>query len=72
MAELKCTQCGSAGLEPGWIGDGAKMYAIWVEGPLQRHRFGGAPILNGQSQFVVEAFRCTQCFHLEQFASKQP
>ncbi|MFI0454072.1 hypothetical protein [Actinomadura sp. 6N118] len=70
MAEMKCTQCGSPDLEPGFIedaGEASKGFARWIAGPLERGVFGGAKRF-GKERWLVDAFRCRQCAHLELFA----
>ncbi|MFG2006069.1 hypothetical protein ACGFNU_43655 [Spirillospora sp. NPDC048911] len=72
MAEMKCTQCGSADLEPGFIedaGEHSRGYARWIAGPLQRGVFGGAKRM-GKQRWRVDAFRCRNCAHLELFAGE--
>lgn len=68
---MKCTYCGSTGLEPGYIrdsGEGSQGYTRWVEGTLERGLFGGAKVL-GRQQWQVQVFRCPKCMHLEMFAT---
>lgn len=70
---MKCTYCGSAGLDIGFIrdsGQGSLGFTRWVEGALTRGSvFGGAKLM-GKPQRQVEAFRCPRCGHLEMFATE--
>jgi hypothetical protein len=69
---IKCSQCNTVGLEPGFVedsGEGARGYARWIAGPLERGVFGGAKRM-GRQRWQIEAFRCPTCGHLELFASK--
>ncbi|MEU5883355.1 hypothetical protein [Spirillospora sp. NPDC047279] len=72
MSDMACTQCGSPGLEPGFIedsGESSRGYARWIAGPLQRGIFGGVKRM-GKQRWRVDAFRCTRCAHLELFAGE--
>lgn len=72
MDTIKCSQCNTVGLEPGFVedsGEGARGYARWIAGPLERGVFGGAKRM-GRQRWQIEAFRCPTCGHLELFASK--
>jgi hypothetical protein len=67
---MKCSYCGSVGLESGYVSDlgqGARGYAEWIAGPLQ---FGplGFPRRRGRARLPVIAYRCPNCAHLEMFA----
>ncbi|CAG6390808.1 hypothetical protein NMG29_10430 [Streptomyces cocklensis] len=65
-----CSSCGRDGLEPGFIedaGEGARGYARWIAGPLERGIFGGARRM-GKQRWQVEAFRCLACGHLDLYA----
>jgi hypothetical protein len=71
MNDIKCTQCGAAGLEPGFVedsGENAHGDARWIAGPLERGIFG-IPKRMGRQRWQVDAFRCSQCAHLELFAA---
>lgn len=64
---MKCTQCGSDHFQPGFIednGEGSKGFARWIEGRLERGIFGGAKRM-GKPRWTIDAYRCTQCSHLE-------
>ena len=68
--EARCTACHSGGLEPGFIedsGQGSQGYARWIAGALERGLFGGA-FKMGKQRWVVEAWRCPACGHLELYA----
>jgi len=68
--EFRCTNCGTAGLQQGFIedrGEGSKGYARWIAGALERGAFGGARRM-GRASSQIDAFRCPQCGHLELFA----
>jgi hypothetical protein len=70
MSGLHCTHCGEGDLEAGFIEDiapGAKGFARWVEGALERGIFGGAK-LRGRPKWEIAAYRCRNCNHLELFA----
>jgi hypothetical protein len=70
MDTKKCTHCGAAGLQPGFIedsGQAARGYARWIEGFLERGIFGGAKRM-GRERWRIDAYRCTSCSHLELFA----
>ncbi|WP_439654493.1 hypothetical protein [Streptacidiphilus neutrinimicus] len=67
---VKCTQCGAVGLEPGFIEDNApagRGDARWVAGPIERGPLGGAKRM-GRPHLQVDAFHCLNCGHLEFFA----
>jgi len=69
---VTCTQCGTPGLEPGFVedsGQGSYGYARWIAGPLRRGVLGGAKRL-GRPRWQIDAFRCPVCGHLELFASR--
>jgi hypothetical protein len=70
---MKCTYCGSAGLEPGYVrdsGQASQGYGRWVRGVLQRGPLGGAKLM-GRQQLPIHALRCPRCAHLELFAAEQ-
>ena len=65
-----CSACGGESLEPGFVedaGESSQGYARWIPGALERGIFGGASRL-GKERWVVEAWRCTSCQHLDLFA----
>jgi hypothetical protein len=67
---MRCTHCGGQSLQQGFVedkGEGSQGYGRWIEGPLERGPFGGARRM-GKRRFTIDAFRCTQCSHLELFA----
>lgn len=73
MNEMKCTYCGSTGLEPGFIrdaGEGAGGDSRWVEGDLERGVLGGAKLM-GRPKRQISAYRCPRCWHLELFATER-
>ena len=73
MNDIKCTQCGAIGLEPGFIedaGEHSKGFARWIPGPLEKGVFGGAKRF-GRQRWQIDSFRCRQCGHLELFATQQ-
>jgi hypothetical protein len=66
----RCTHCGAAELEIGFIedsGQGSRGYARWIRGRLERGVFGGAKRL-GRERWRIDVYRCVQCSHLELFA----
>ena len=66
----KCAACGSPALQPGFImdsGQSAQGFSAWVEGELERGIFGGAKLM-GRPKYVVEAYRCGDCFFLNHYA----
>jgi hypothetical protein len=70
---IKCTQCGEAGLEPGFIedaGEHSKGYARWIAGRLEKGVLGGAKRF-GRQRWQIDSFRCPKCGHLELFATQQ-
>jgi DNA-directed RNA polymerase subunit RPC12/RpoP len=65
-----CSQCGTNGLEQGFIedsGQDSRGYSRWIPGPLQRGPFGNAKRL-GRKRWQIDAYRCPTCGHLELFA----
>ncbi|MBT2457365.1 hypothetical protein [Streptomyces sp. ISL-86] len=67
---LRCTHCGTTGLEPGFVedaGQNSRGYARWIAGALERGPFGGARRW-GKPTWQIDAFRCPNCAHLELFA----
>jgi hypothetical protein len=71
MIDGRCTYCGNMGLEPGWVtdlGQGAKRYAMWIPGPLERGLMGGAKLWN-RPRMKIDAYRCPRCGHLELFVT---
>ncbi|MFI6003230.1 hypothetical protein ACIA98_22920 [Streptomyces sp. NPDC051366] len=72
MSDVRCTYCGTVGLEPGFVedsGEGSRGYARWIAGPLERGLFGGAKRL-GRPRRQIDAYRCPKCGHLELFATE--
>jgi DNA-directed RNA polymerase subunit RPC12/RpoP len=69
--QIRCSQCGTVDLEPGFVtdsGQGARGYTQWIAGLLETGILGIARI-RGRRRETVSAFRCPQCGHLELFAS---
>lgn len=67
---IRCTQCGAMGLEPGFVedaGQGASGYTSWIAGALERGPLGGARRA-GRPHWQIDAYRCPVCGHLELFA----
>ncbi|WSW90573.1 hypothetical protein OG714_12350 [Streptomyces sp. NBC_00989] len=72
MNNIRCAQCGAVGLEPGFVedsGQGARGFARWIAGPLQRGSLGNAKRM-GRPRWQIDAFRCPICAHLELFAAQ--
>ncbi|MER7177263.1 hypothetical protein [Streptomyces mesophilus] len=72
MNSLRCTHCGTVGLDEGFIEDDgqyAKGYARWIPGPLERGIFGGARRM-GRPRWPIAAYLCPHCGHLELFARR--
>lgn len=73
LARSTCTACGSAGLlDEGFLedtGQGAKGYTRWVEGARDTSFLGGFSSM-GAPRFLVRAFRCRECRHLQLFAEE--
>jgi hypothetical protein len=69
MAVKTCSSCGHEELEPGFMTDtGARPgYGRWVRGKLRTGPLGGAKLF-GKDLVDVQAYRCTNCNHLELFA----
>lgn len=70
---MRCTQCGTVGLEPGFVEDGgehSRGYARWIAGPLERGLLGNAKRA-GRPRRQIDAYRCPNCAHLELFATDQ-
>jgi hypothetical protein len=68
--KIRCTQCDSTDLEPGFVADlgqGARGFAQWIAGPLEKGWLGYAKTM-GRSKLTVYAARCPNCSHLELFA----
>jgi hypothetical protein len=68
-----CTACGGEDLEPGFIedmGEASQGYSRWIPGTLERGIFGGAKKF-GKERWLLEAWRCARCQHLELFAREQ-
>lgn len=73
MKDIRCTHCGAAGLEPGFLddlGQGSRGFTSWVEGELERGLLGGARTM-GRPRWLVDAYRCPLCDHLELFATRR-
>ncbi|MCP9963279.1 hypothetical protein LUX05_21390 [Streptomyces somaliensis] len=73
MENSKCTQCGTVGLEPGFVEDGGERsrgYARWISGPLELGILGGAKRM-GRPRWQIDAGRCPRCGHLELFANER-
>ncbi|MEV0786720.1 hypothetical protein AB0I52_27920 [Streptomyces sp. NPDC050423] len=71
--DIRCTQCGAVGLEPGFVddsGQGSRGYARWIAGALERGLLGGAKRV-GRPHWQIDAFRCPACSHLELFATQR-
>ncbi|MER7763951.1 hypothetical protein [Streptomyces sp. NPDC097619] len=69
---FRCSRCGAAGLEAGFIEDSgqhSRGFARWIQGALERGPLGGARRL-GRPRWEIEAFRCPHCAHLELFAGR--
>ncbi|MFJ6935482.1 hypothetical protein [Streptomyces sp. NPDC101132] len=67
---FRCTNCGTVGLEPGFVEDAgqhSRGYARWIQGVLELGMFGGAKRM-GRPTWRIDAFRCPTCAHLELFA----
>lgn len=73
-ARSRCSACGSVGLlDEGFLadtGEGAKGYVRWVDSPRDTSLFGGFSSM-GADKFLVRAFRCRECRHLELFAEER-
>ncbi|MEW2128986.1 hypothetical protein [Streptomyces sp. NPDC005435] len=73
MDNIRCTQCGTVGLEPGFVedsGQGARGFARWIAGSLQLGPLGNAKRL-GRPRRRIDAWRCPACAHLELFAAER-
>ncbi len=67
---LRCTYCGTVGLQPGFIADNApsgRGDARWIAGTIERGALGGAKRM-GRPNHQMDVFRCPNCGHLELFA----
>ena len=73
QARSTCTACGSQGLlDEGFLsdtGEGAKGFVRWVVGARDTSFFGGLSSW-GADRYLVRAFRCRECRHLELFAEE--
>ncbi len=72
MDDIRCTHCGGAELEPGYIEDTAEVslgHVRWVEGLLERGVFGAAKRTR-RPRRQIDAYRCTRCDHLELYARR--
>ncbi|WP_134773414.1 hypothetical protein [Ornithinimicrobium flavum] len=74
QARSRCTACGSEGLlHEGYLadtGESAKGYVRWVGAPRDTSLFGSFSSM-GADKFLVRAFRCRECRHLELFAEER-
>lgn len=71
MDDIRCTQCGTTGLEDGFVmdsGEGARGFARWVAGVLEKGPLGGARTM-GRTKRQIDAYRCPRCSHLELYAT---
>lgn len=65
-----CTACGSDAVEQGFIedgGSGTTGYVRWIPGELGAREFGAVEGMR-RPRYEVVTFRCTQCFHLDEYA----
>ena len=73
MSLLKCPKCQNQ-MERGFVLDDrgplANTDALWVQGPVVRHKFRQGEV-EAKVTRHIEAFRCTACGYLELYA-KQP
>jgi hypothetical protein len=70
--QIRCSQCGTVDLEPGFVSDtgqGARGFAQWVVGPIETGLMGLAR-RRGRRHMRISAFRCPTCTHLELFAAE--
>ncbi|MFD8825872.1 hypothetical protein ACFV1C_26425 [Streptomyces sp. NPDC059605] len=70
---IRCTQCGAVGLEPGFVGDlgqGSRGFTQWVAGALEKGLLGNAKLM-GRPRWQIDAYRCPHCGHLEHFATQR-
>ncbi|MFF8613986.1 hypothetical protein [Streptomyces sp. NPDC015350] len=70
---VRCTQCGAVGLEPGFVedlGQGARGFTQWVAGALEKGPLGRAKRM-GRPHWQIDAYRCPRCGHLEMFANQR-
>ncbi|MEU6275245.1 hypothetical protein ABZ871_22950 [Streptomyces populi] len=73
MNDIRCAQCGAVGLEPGFVedsGQGARGFARWVQGALERGPLGGAKLM-GRPRRRIDAFRRPDRAHLELSAARR-
>jgi hypothetical protein len=73
MRSVKCSQCGTEDLHVGFLedsGQSAQGATRWIPGPLETGIFGGAKRF-GKERYQVDAFRCSQCGHLELFVTQR-
>jgi DNA-directed RNA polymerase subunit RPC12/RpoP len=78
---MKCTACGGA-LEDGFIpdtGHAQTWVAVWLKGApaantgfFNRLRTGGGVDMTDVDAKAIDARRCTDCGHLELFATRSP
>lgn len=72
MTDIRCTQCGTTGLEAGFVldaGEGSRGFARWVAGALEKGPLGGAR-RSGRAKRQIDAYRCPNCSHLELYATE--
>lgn len=79
---MKCTVCGGADLESGFlpdVGTAQTWVALWVAGEpstkkgfWERVRSGGGVSMEEVDARAIEAKRCKGCGHLELFANRRP
>ena len=75
MQTKQCARCRGL-LEEGFLADksaGGVTPALWVQGlPQSTFRTGrGGAAVAGKTQRLVQSFRCTDCGHLESFATAE-
>jgi hypothetical protein len=78
---MKCTACGGS-LEEGFIpdtGTAQTWVAVWIagapstsKGVWERIRTGGGVSVEGVNARAIDARRCTDCGHLELYATRTP
>ena len=71
---IRCTCCGTTGLQQGFILDNApagRGDTRWVAGLIERGPLGRARTAR-RLHLRIDAFRCHTCGHLEMFATQAP